>query len=245
MFNPTLKAEEKSVQIDFPLGTLVQPITVPIQVEDSKEDGTKQDTNKQVPDQVAKPATDNPEQNPATKPAADNPEQNPAAKPATDNPEQNPAAKPATDNPEQNPAAKPATDNPEQNPATKPATDNPEQNPATKPAADNQEQNLASDPAESTNSGPKQITTNILTGVKLTDKDGKPFTEDNRPSTDSPANIEFTWELLKSMNVKNGDYYILIFLNTLRFIIQLTVLYTIVKTIQLVTLLLQKMEKSR
>ncbi len=234
MFNPTLKTEEKSVQIAFPLGTLVQPITVPIQVEDSKEDGTKQDTNKQVPDQVAKPATDNPEQNPATKPATDNPEQNPATKPVTDNPEQNPATKPATDNPEQNPATKPATDNPEQNPATKPvtdnpeqnpatkpatdnpeqnpatkpATDNPEQNPATKPAADNQEQNLASDPAEGTNSGPKQITTNILTGVKLTDKDGKPFTEDNRPSTDSPANIEFTWELLKSMNVKNGDYYI-------------------------------------
>ncbi|MCU5530397.1 SpaA isopeptide-forming pilin-related protein [Bacillus cereus] len=182
VFNPTLKTEEKSVQIAFPLGTLVQPITVPIQVEDSKEDGTKQDTNKQVPGQVAKPATDNPEQNPATKPA--------------------------TDSPEQNSATKPATDNPEQNPATKPATDNPEQNPATKPAADNPEQNLASDPAESTDSGPKQITTNILTGVKLTDKDGKPFTEDNRPSTDSPANIEFTWELLKSMNVKSGDYYI-------------------------------------
>ncbi|MDA2732236.1 SpaA isopeptide-forming pilin-related protein [Bacillus cereus] len=182
VFNPTLKTEEKSVQIAFPLGTLVQPITVPIQVEDSKEDGTKQDTNKQVPGQVAKPATDNPEQNPATKTA--------------------------TDNPEQNSATKPATDNPEQNPATKTATDNPEQNPATKPAADNPEQNLASDPAESTNSGPKQITTNILTGVKLTDKDGKPFTEDNRPSTDSPANIEFTWELLKSMNVKSGDYYI-------------------------------------
>ncbi|MRA90624.1 hypothetical protein GH868_11280, partial [Bacillus thuringiensis] len=96
VFNPTLKTEEKSVQIAFPLGTLVQPITVPIQVEDSKEDGTKQDTNKQVPDQVAKPATDNPEQNPATKPATDNPEQNPATKPATDNPEQNPATKPAT-----------------------------------------------------------------------------------------------------------------------------------------------------
>ncbi|MBE3643924.1 LPXTG cell wall anchor domain-containing protein [Bacillus anthracis] len=182
VFNPTLKTEEKSVQIAFPLGTLVQPITVPIQVEDSKEDGTKQDTNKQVQDQVAKPTTDNPEQNPATKPA--------------------------TDNPEQNPATKPAADNPEQNPATKPAADNLEQNPATKPAADNPEQNLASDPAEITNSGPKQITTNILTGVKLTDKDGKPFTEDNRPSTDSPANIEFTWELLKSMNVKSGDYYI-------------------------------------
>ncbi|MED0996698.1 SpaA isopeptide-forming pilin-related protein [Bacillus mobilis] len=143
VFNPTLKTEEKSVQIAFPLGTLVQPITVPIQVEDSKEDGTKQDTNKQVQDS-----------------------------------------------------------------ATKPATDNPEQDSATKPATDNPEQKLANDPAENTNSGPKQLTTNILTSVKLTDKDGKPFTEDNRPSTDSPANIEFTWELLKSMNVKSGDYYI-------------------------------------
>ncbi|MFA2643529.1 SpaA isopeptide-forming pilin-related protein, partial [Bacillus cereus] len=129
-------------------------------------------------------------------------------KPVTDNPEQNPATKPVTDNPEQNPATKPVTDNPEQNPATKPVTDNPEQNPAAKIATDNPERKLASDPAENTNSGPKQITTNILTGVKLTDKDGKPFTEDNRPSTDSPANIEFTWELLKSMNVKSGDYYI-------------------------------------
>ncbi|WP_141520115.1 SpaA isopeptide-forming pilin-related protein [Bacillus wiedmannii] len=195
VFNSTLKTGEKSVQIAFPLGTMVQPISVPVQVEDSKEAGTKQDTNKPVQDPVAKPVTDNPEQDPATKPVTDNPEQNPATKPVTDNPEQNPATKPVTDNPEQNPAAKIATDNPEQNPAAKIATDNPERK-------------LASDPAENTNSGPKQITTNILTGVKLTDKDGKPFTEDNRPSTDSPANIEFTWELLKSMNVKSGDYYI-------------------------------------
>ncbi|PEQ68333.1 SpaA isopeptide-forming pilin-related protein [Bacillus cereus] len=156
VFNSTLKPGEKSVQIAFPLGTMVQPISVPVQVENSKEDGTKQDTNKQAQDPVAKPVTDNPEQDPATKTVTDNPEQNPVAKIATDNPEQK----------------------------------------------------LSSDPAENTNSGPKQITTNILTGVKLTDKDGKPFTEDNRPSTDSPANIEFTWELLKSMNVKNGDYYI-------------------------------------
>ncbi|PHG12518.1 collagen-binding protein [Bacillus toyonensis] len=182
VFNPTLKTGEKSVQIAFPLGTMLHPISVPVQVEDSKEDVTKQDTNKQAQDPVAKPVTDNPEKNPATKPVTDNPEQDPAAKPVTDNPEQNPAAKPVTDNPEQNPAAKHATDN--------------------------SEQKLASTPAENTNSGPKQITTNILTGVKLTDKDGKPFTEDNRPSTDSPANIEFTWELLKSMNVKSGDYYI-------------------------------------
>ncbi|MHA2893755.1 SpaA isopeptide-forming pilin-related protein [Bacillus cereus] len=208
VFNSTLKTGEKSVQIAFPLGTMVQPISVPVQVENSKEDSTKQDTNKQAQDPVAKPVTDNPEQDPATKPVTDNPEQNPTTKPVTDNPEQNPTTKTVTDNPEQNPAAKTATDNPEQNPAAKTATDNPEQNPAAKIATDNPEQKLASDPAENTNSGPKQITTNILTSVKLTDKDGKPFTEDNRPSTDSPANIEFTWELLKSMNVKNGDYYI-------------------------------------
>ncbi|PFL66625.1 collagen-binding protein [Bacillus cereus] len=195
VFNSTLKTGEKSVQIAFPLGTMVQPISVPVQVEDSKEDGTKQDTNKKTQDPVAKPVTDNPEQDPATKPVTDNPEQNTATKPVTDNPEQNTATKPVTDNPEQSTATKPVTDNPEQNPAAKIATDNPERK-------------LASDPAENTNSGPKQITTNILTGVKLTDKDGKPFTEDNRPSTDSPANIEFTWELLKSMNVKSGDYYI-------------------------------------
>ncbi|MED3069950.1 collagen binding domain-containing protein, partial [Bacillus thuringiensis] len=167
-----------------------------------------QDTNKQAQDPVAKPVTDNPEQDPATKTVTDNPEQDPATKPVTDNPEQNPATKTVTDNPEQNPATKPVTDNLEQNPATKPVTDNPEQNPVAKIATGNPEHKLASDPAENTNSGPKQITTNILTGVKLTDKDGKPFTEDNRPSTDSPANIEFTWELLKSMNVKSGDYYI-------------------------------------
>ncbi|MET7019114.1 SpaA isopeptide-forming pilin-related protein [Bacillus mycoides] len=208
VFNPTLKTGEKSVQIAFPLGTMVHPISVPVQVEDSKEDEAKQDTNKQVQDPVAKPDTSNPEQDPAAKLDTSNLEQDPAAKPVTSNPEQDPAAKPVTSNPEQDPAAKPVTDNPEQNLAAKTATDNPEQNPVAKQATDNPEQKATSNPAENINSGPKQITTNILTGVKLTDKDGKPFTEDNRPSTDSPANIEFTWELLKSMNVKNGDYYI-------------------------------------
>ncbi|MCC2448365.1 Ig-like domain-containing protein, partial [Bacillus cereus] len=110
VFNSTLKTGEKSVQIAFPLGTMVQPISVPVQVENSKEDGTKQDTNKQAQDPVAKPVTDNPEQDPATKPVTDNPEQNPTTKTVTDNPEQNPTTKTVTDNPEQNPAAKTATD---------------------------------------------------------------------------------------------------------------------------------------
>ncbi|AFU16015.1 Lpxtg-motif cell wall anchor domain protein [Bacillus thuringiensis MC28] len=184
------------------------PAAKPVTDNPEQDPATKPVTDNPEQNPAAKPVTDNPEQDPATKPVTDNPEQNPTAKPVTDNPEQNPATKPVTDNPEQNPAAKPVTDNPEQDPATKPVTDNPEQNPAATQATDNPEQKLASNPAENTNSGPKQITTNILTGVKLTDKDGKPFTEDNRPSTDSPANIEFTWELLKSMNVKSGDYYI-------------------------------------
>ncbi|PFI08303.1 hypothetical protein COI67_23460, partial [Bacillus cereus] len=90
VFNSTLKTGEKSVQIAFPLGTMVQPISVPVQVENSKEDGIKQDTNKQAQDPVAKPVTDNLEQDPATKTVTDNPEQNPATKTVTDNPEQNP-----------------------------------------------------------------------------------------------------------------------------------------------------------
>ncbi|MEM5609750.1 hypothetical protein AAHB63_03250 [Bacillus thuringiensis] len=36
VFNSTLKTGEKSVQIAFPLGTMVQPISVPVQVENSK-----------------------------------------------------------------------------------------------------------------------------------------------------------------------------------------------------------------
>ena len=52
---------------------MVQPISVPVQVENSKEDGTKQDTNKQAQDPVAKPVTDNPSKDPATKTVTDNP----------------------------------------------------------------------------------------------------------------------------------------------------------------------------
>ncbi|MCC2498660.1 SpaA isopeptide-forming pilin-related protein [Bacillus paranthracis] len=52
------------------------------------------------------------------------------------------------------------------------------------------------------------MTENILTGVTLTDKDGKPFNDtDNRPSPDSITKIDFTWEILESLNVKKGDYY--------------------------------------
>ncbi|SCB02335.1 LPXTG-domain-containing protein cell wall anchor domain [Bacillus mycoides] len=200
VFNPTLKSDTKSVQIAFPLGTMIHSISVPVQLEDTKD---KEQPVKEAEKDVAKPATGKQEQDPA-KPATENPEQNAANKPA-ENPEQNTASKPAG-NPEQNAANKPAK-NLEQDPTNKTA-ENPEQNTANKPA-ENPEQESVNNPTENPDPSPKQITEKILTSVKLTDKDGKPFNnDDNRPSTDSPANIEFEWELLKSMNVKSGDYYI-------------------------------------
>ncbi|WP_368087283.1 SpaA isopeptide-forming pilin-related protein [Bacillus sp. P14-1] len=52
------------------------------------------------------------------------------------------------------------------------------------------------------------MTENILTGVTLTDKDGKPFNDtDNRPNPDSITQINFTWEVFKSLNVKKDDYF--------------------------------------
>ncbi|WP_419466799.1 SpaA isopeptide-forming pilin-related protein [Bacillus albus] len=61
---------------------------------------------------------------------------------------------------------------------------------------------------ENPDPSPKQITENILTGVTLTDKDGKPFNNtDNRPDPNSITQIDFTWEVLKSLNAKEGDYF--------------------------------------
>ncbi|MCC2460221.1 Ig-like domain-containing protein [Bacillus mobilis] len=66
----------------------------------------------------------------------------------------------------------------------------------------------AQQPVENPDPSPKQITENILTGVILTDKDGKPFNNtDNRPNPNSITQIDFTWEVLKSLNVKEGDYF--------------------------------------
>ncbi|MCU5297536.1 SpaA isopeptide-forming pilin-related protein, partial [Bacillus paranthracis] len=68
--------------------------------------------------------------------------------------------------------------------------------------------NTTEQPVDNPDPSPKQITENILTGVTLTDKDGKPFNDtDNRPSPDSITKIDFTWEILESLNVKKGDYY--------------------------------------
>ncbi|KZD58212.1 SpaA isopeptide-forming pilin-related protein [Bacillus cereus] len=68
--------------------------------------------------------------------------------------------------------------------------------------------NTTEQPVENPDPSPKQITENILTGVTLTDKDGKPFNNtDNRPNPNSITQIDFTWEVLKSLNVKKDDYF--------------------------------------
>lgn len=55
--------------------------------------------------------------------------------------------------------------------------------------------------------GKKAITGSVLTDVALTDKDGNAFTEGNRPTVDSAANIYFEWALLDEWNVQGGDTY--------------------------------------
>ncbi|MDD9148378.1 SpaA isopeptide-forming pilin-related protein [Sporolactobacillus sp. CQH2019] len=52
-----------------------------------------------------------------------------------------------------------------------------------------------------------QITQNILTGVTLTDANGKPYDQSNRATTDSPANIDFTYTIPNGLKVNDGDYY--------------------------------------
>lgn len=83
-----------------------------------------------------------------------------------------------------------------------------QKNGETKQPTENPGDKTTEPPVENPDPSPKQITENILTGVTLTDKDGKPFNDtDNRPSPNSITKIDFTWEVLKSLNVKKGDYF--------------------------------------
>ncbi|MCO7125481.1 SpaA isopeptide-forming pilin-related protein [Sporolactobacillus shoreicorticis] len=63
--------------------------------------------------------------------------------------------------------------------------------------------------SRATTQAAKQITQNILTGVTLTDKDGKPFNEDNPANTDDPANVKFTWAIPDNLGttINAGDTY--------------------------------------
>ncbi|EPC06059.1 LPXTG-domain-containing protein cell wall anchor domain, partial [Bacillus cereus IS075] len=118
------------------------------------------------------------------------------------------AQKPAEEQ-KNNDAQKPAEEQ-NNNDAQKPAEEQ-KNNDAQKPVEEQKNgetQQSTEQPGDSPDPSPKQITENILTGVTLTDKDGKPFNNtDNRPNPNSITKIDFTWEVLKSLNVKKDDYY--------------------------------------
>ncbi|MEC1429601.1 SpaA isopeptide-forming pilin-related protein [Bacillus subtilis] len=55
----------------------------------------------------------------------------------------------------------------------------------------------------------KQITQNILTGVTLTDENGKPYDKGNRANTNSPVKISIDWAIPDDLGktIKAGDKY--------------------------------------
>ncbi|PDY43207.1 collagen-binding protein [Bacillus wiedmannii] len=182
VFNPGLKPGAKSVQLSFPLGTTAKSISVPVQVDNPASPTTNKDTAQQP--------TDEQKNSGAQQPAVE--QKNADAQQPTEAQKNSDAQQPAVkqkNGDAQQPAVEQKNGDAQQ----------PMENPSNK---------TAEQPVENSDPSPKQITENILTGVTLTDKDGKPFNDtDNRPNPDSTANIEFTWEILESLKVKKGDYY--------------------------------------
>ncbi|MGN4616259.1 SpaA isopeptide-forming pilin-related protein, partial [Bacillus cereus group sp. MYBK71-2] len=128
---------------------------------------------------------------------------NDAQKPAEEQ-NNNDAQKPAEEQ-KNNDAQKPVEEQ-KNNDAQKPVEE--QKNGETQQSTENPGDHTTEQPGDSPDPSPKQITENILTGVTLTDKDGKPFNNtDNRPNPNSITKIDFTWEVLKSLNVKKDDYY--------------------------------------
>ncbi|KKZ99547.1 hypothetical protein B4086_5302 [Bacillus cereus] len=198
VFNPDLKSGAKSVQLSFPLGATAKPISVPVQVDNPASPTTDKDT-------APKPAEEQ-KSNDVQKPVEEQ-KNNDAQKPAEEQ-KNNDAQKPAEEQ-KNNDAQKPAEEQ-NNNDAQKPAEEQ-KNNDAQKPVEEQKNgetQQSTEQPGDSPDPSPKQITENILTGVTLTDKDGKPFNNtDNRPNPNSITKIDFTWEVLKSLNVKKDDYY--------------------------------------
>ena len=135
-----------------------------------------------VPVQVDNPASPTTDKDTAPKPAEEQ-KSNDVQKPVEEQ-KNNDAQKPAE---EQN-----------NNDAQKPAEEQ-KNNDAQKPVEEQKNgetQQSTEQPGDSPDLSPKQITENILTGVTLTDKDGKPFNNtDNRPNPNSITKIDFTWEI--------------------------------------------------
>ncbi|MDA1804096.1 SpaA isopeptide-forming pilin-related protein [Bacillus cereus group sp. BY32LC] len=206
VFNPDLKSGAKSVQLSFPLGATAKSISVPVQVDNPASPTTDKDTaqkpaEEQKNNDAQKPAEEQ-KSNDVQKPVEEQ-KNNDAQKPAEEQ-KNNDAQKPAEEQ-KNNDAQKPAEEQ-KNNDAQKPVEE--QKNGETQQSTENPGDHTTEQPGDSPDPSPKQITENILTGVTLTDKDGKPFNNtDNRPNPNSITKIDFTWEVLKSLNVKKDDYY--------------------------------------
>ncbi|MCQ6541846.1 SpaA isopeptide-forming pilin-related protein [Bacillus wiedmannii] len=219
VFNPDLKPGAKSVQLSFPLGTTAKSISVPVQVDNPASPTTNKDTAQQPTDEqkngdAQQPAVE--QKNADAQQPVDEQKNGDAQQPAVEQKNGN-AQQPAEaqkNGDAQQPAVEQKNGDAEQ-PAVEQKNGDAEQPAVEQKNADAQQptenpgdNKTAEQPVENSDPSPKQITENILTGVTLTDKDGKPFNDtDNRPNPDSTANIEFTWEILESLKVKKGDYY--------------------------------------
>ncbi|HDR6309355.1 TPA: collagen-binding protein, partial [Bacillus cereus] len=218
VFNPDLKPGAKSVQLSFPLGTTAKSIAVPVQVDNPASPTTNKDTAEQPTDEqkngdAHQPADE--QKNGDAQQPADEQKNDDAQQPADE--QKNSDAKQPADKQKNGDAQQPA-DEQKNGDAEQPA-DKQKNGDAQQPAdeqkngdanqpTENPGDNTTEQPVENPDPSPKQITENILTGVTLTDKDGKPFNDtDNRPSPDSITQIDFTWEVLKSLNAKEGDYF--------------------------------------
>ncbi|PEW87345.1 collagen-binding protein [Bacillus cereus] len=225
VFSPDLKQGTKSVQLTFPLGSIAKSISVPIQVDTPTSSTINSDATEKPSGDAAKQPTQNPNGDAAQQPNENTNDD--TVKQPTENTNDDVAKQP-TQNPNGDAAQQPnessnddAVKQPTENTngdAVKQPTENTNGDAAQQPNentngdaqqhTENQGGDTTIPPADNPDPSPKQITENILTSVKLTDKDGKPFNNtDNRPNPDSAANIDFTWEILESLNVKKGDYF--------------------------------------
>ena len=208
VFNPDLKPGIKAVPLTFPLGTVAKTISVPVQVDnptsptinsDDAKQTTKEQKNGDAQQPTEQPKDGETQQKPAEQPKDGNPQQ-PAKHSKDGETQQKPAEQPKDGNTQQ-PAEQPKNGNPQQ------PTEQPKDG-GTQQPTENPGDNTTGQPVENPDPSPKQIKENILTSVKLTDKDGKPFNDtDNRPNPDSAANIDFTWEVLESLKVKRRLLY--------------------------------------
>ncbi|WP_220779440.1 SpaA isopeptide-forming pilin-related protein, partial [Bacillus paranthracis] len=208
VFNPDLKSGAKSVQLSFPLGASAKSISVPIQVDNPASPTTDKDTAQQPAEEQkngdAQQPTEKQKNGDAQQPAGEQ-KNDDAQQPAGE--QKNSDAQQPTEEQKNGDAQQPTEE--QKNGDAQQPTEEQKNGDAQQPTEEQKNgDNTTEQPVDNPDPSPKQITENILTGVTLTDKDGKPFNDtDNRPSPDSITKIDFTWEVLESLKVKKGDYY--------------------------------------